>query len=340
MNDGGWRVDIRLILTANISQPDGPLPTLTQKTDQPCLDHIRNEAATWFSRIELDRADLVAFECWRTADPRHAIAYTRVVAAWYDVGVAGGLAKAQPISSRPLSRRAALAAIIVGGAVITGGGLIANQALARPSARTKVGERRMIRLAGTDSRIMLNTDSHIYWQLSGEERSVWLDRGEIALTLNEGSQLTVHGGGTAIGLGPGHYNVRLDSGMLDLSVIAGRASFDDQANGESAFAVEGERVILADRPLKRSLDRDQAEALLAWPKGEILFTDTTLSSAVADYNRYLDRKIVIADDQLRDLRIGGRFETARPEPFLKALQQAFPIRTTNGKRSVILMSQN
>src|SRR5262249_1531150 len=56
-----------------------------------------------------------------------------------------------------------------------------------------------------------------------------------------------------------------------------------------------------------STDSDLARRL-EWVTGRISFSGETLAEATAEFNRYNERKLVIADASIRDLTIGGRFQ--------------------------------
>jgi transmembrane sensor len=56
-----------------------------------------------------------------------------------------------------------------------------------------------------------------------------------------------------------------------------------------------------------------------------MFRDTALADAVADFNRYTARKIVIEDPAIAGIRIGGNFRSDDADAFLWLLQSGFPI---------------
>lgn len=79
-------------------------------------------------------------------------------------------------------------------------------------------------------------------------------------------------------------------------------------------------------PLVAPASEERISSATAWQNREIEFDDARLAEAVADYNRYLTRKIVIDDPRLADLRIGGRFSSTDPEAFLQALALGLDLR--------------
>jgi transmembrane sensor len=69
----------------------------------------------------------------------------------------------------------------------------------------------------------------------------------------------------------------------------------------------------------------EVEQLLSWRTGHIMFRDTALAEAVAEFNRYNARKILIADPTIADIRIGGSFRSDNVPAFLWLLQHGFPV---------------
>lgn len=69
----------------------------------------------------------------------------------------------------------------------------------------------------------------------------------------------------------------------------------------------------------------EVEQLLSWRTGYLMFEATSLAEAVAEFNRYNARKIVIDDPQLAALRIGGNFRANNTDAFLWLLQSAFHV---------------
>lgn len=294
------------------------------------------QAAAWLARHEAGTIDEAAFEAWRSADPAHAVAFVRALAAW---NAAGG-PMAQAGSSLLTRRRVLFSAAAFGAAGLVAAGGFATQAYAWDSARSRIGETRRVILPD-GSRAMLNTDSVLQWRFSRDERSLWIERGEVALELQDGLSARIEGLGRVAMLSAGRFNVRLEIGSMDVTVLRGQAVAGDGApgtggrDGIAARSTEG-LLLSAARPSVRAASAEQLATTVAWQQGEILFDNEPLQSAVREYNRYLDRKIVIADPGITDTLVGGRFTTRDPEGFLFALHRGLGIRITPREGSFVL----
>jgi hypothetical protein len=78
------------------------------------------------------------------------------------------------------------------------------------------------------------------------------------------------------------------------------------------------------------------EQLLSWRTGFVIFRDTPLAEAVAEFNRYRVRPLIIADPTLAAMRIGGKFRTDNVDAFLALLQRGFPVSVEEAPDTVIL----
>ena len=75
---------------------------------------------------------------------------------------------------------------------------------------------------------------------------------------------------------------------------------------------------------------------MSWRTGFIVFRDTSLADAVADFNRYTNRKIVIEDPAIANIRIGGNFRSDNADAFLSLIQTGFPVRAEQHSDRIVL----
>lgn len=292
---------------------------------------MKEQAAEWLAALDSGSADPAAFAAWRAADPRHAAAFARIAHAWQELDQLRATRTAAPPLAQGMDRRSVLrisgaaVAAVVAGAV---GLPLVNEA----EAATGAGERRTVTLPD-GSRAHLNTRTAISWRRWGSERHLWLDRGEVALDIAASEQPFTLTTGRSVSLDMGRYNARRDAEVLTLLPLQGRASVDGRMIhvGQSASVTENSATFV---PMDAEARRD----VMSWREGEIVFDGDTLTTAVAEFNRYLDRPLVIADPALARVRIGGRFQTGSPGAFLQALHDGFGVRVEDRGAGPTLLS--
>lgn len=297
-------------------------------------------AATWLARFEAGGMEEAMFERWRSAHPDNEIAFARALAVW---NRSGG-ENSDPVRADETNRRQLLrglvAATMVG--VIAVGGW-STRAYAWHSASCAVGERKRVALPD-GSVAMLNTDSEVSWRFSKTERSLWINRGEVALELTSGQTARFHGAGAVAFLSAGRFNIRLQPTALDIVVMRGEATAprfagETMTRDADTDVVAGrfERLLLMRATSDvQSASPEAVSAAIAWQQGEIVFDNEPLHAAVEEYNRYLMRKIVIADPDLKNIPIGGRFTSTDAAPFLSSLRLGLGLRVTTDEGQIIL----
>lgn len=295
------------------------------------------EAAGWLAALDAGSVTPQAFEQWRAADPRHAVAFAQVAHAFEQVERLRAVEDrpAEPAPAPAINRRGMLRAGVLAGGASVAGALLAVRATAREHAETAVGERRALVL-DDGTRIVLNTDSRISWRTDEKGSRVWLERGEIGLAVPSTQRGTVEleAEGARFRLGTGRFNARQQPESLDLLVLEGVADSvrGGQLKSGAMARVIGKTVAVLPADMV-TLDRARS-----WNNGQLVFEGESLDFVVAEFNRYLDRKIVIADPSLSRIRLGGRFTTTDPADLLTALHASFGIRSQRSANGAITLT--
>lgn len=290
----------------------------------PSDQDLQAEAAEWLVRLDAGTADEAAFTAWREGDPRRAAAFAQALAGWEMMERAASLEPASGVGERGFDRRRLLRAAGVAGPVLALGiGGVFLTGRDRAWAATEVGDRRRFD-ARPGVTVELNTDSRIEWSRRGDVCELWLEKGEAFLLIDDAQArgAVLHCGGRALIMTPGYYNARMSPAGTDIAVLEGAA----RTRNGGGIARAGQTLTLdRSNATIQPTSPGASEMIAGWRKGEVVFSGQTLGEAVAEYNRYLDRKLAIDDPALAGVRIGGRFETLRPEPFLGALESGFDI---------------
>lgn len=300
---------------------------------------LTDAAAAWLAALDAGSADIAAFEAWRDADIRHAVAFVEVAGTWRDMDALrlanGDMQRgnvAEPIAAERPSRRHLLRAAASVAVVVVVGGGFAYRAAARASATTAVGQRKTVAAAPGLS-LDLNTDTSVSWK-DGMPARAWLERGEIAVRLAASHRLELLTPGGRFLLEPGAYNARVRGAGCELAILAGGGTFEGTGRriglGTVALANAGQ-LALRDAP--------DLGPISAWQHDTLVLNGQSLDYAVSEMNRYLPEKIVIGDPDLSRLRLGGTFATTNPAEFLQALRTSFGVRATTAANGGIVLTR-
>lgn len=294
------------------------------------------EAALWLERLESGRGGLEAFERWR-ADPANALAFAKISASsqW--------LSQSAPLHTRKapdrmVSRRWWATGAAAAVAILAVGAVSFAVDSSRAEAKTAIGERSSLSLPD-GGRIDINTDSKVSWRFDRGRRDVWLERGEIGLSVaDDGRPFSVHVGGQKLRLRPGSYNIRRFGEAAALTVENGLGQVIAPGGAEVKITSGNAAEISAKQVAARAVKPFEIEVVSAWRNDEIVFDGVPLAQAVSEYNRYLTQKIVVSDPTIERTQLGGRFTTKDPAAFLEGLKASFGIHVRRGDDRTIYLS--
>lgn len=334
--------------------------------DRSRREAIRAEAARWLVRLsdtpgatERERA---AFEAWRDQGPEYEAAYERERAAWDamdrlrafnpgagapdpDLLAPGRLVDLTPGRQRPAAsgpaRWTAAAALVL---LVSGLAFAWMSLSADPAFATAVGEHRVVVLAD-GTRVELNTDTRIVVRYRRGVRQVRLVHGEAFFELHKDrrpflvvtpdARLRAAGSDFEVRLRPVGTEVVVTQGAVGvrpvelpaadaqpISLAVGQEGLYGGAGG-SAHPVSGEEV----------------DRLLAWRQGAIDLHGQTLGEAVEEFNRYNSRRLVVADESISSLKLGGYFRAEDVDGFVRALRATFPVQAASTQDGTIYLSR-
>lgn len=302
---------------------------------------IDAEAAGWIARLQSsDRCSATddGLRAWLNADGAHEEAFERAMEIWGILPGAALVAEnlAPAPSSRPVARRRpvwvarpspawslALAACLL--LIVIGGGAgwwLMSRTL---GYETQLGEQKVATLKD-GTRIALNTDTQLAVDYEEDVRRVRLDRGEAMFEVapNPKRPFIVTAGDRTVRAVGTSFIVRRTEGGVVVTLIEGKVAINQIGNARSQPADAptllraGERLtVIPDAP--SLIDRPSMEAATAWRRGQAVFNDAPLSSAVAELNRYGGPRITIGDPRLASLRVSGVFATNDTAEFASAI---------------------
>ncbi|MGN6366346.1 FecR family protein [Asticcacaulis taihuensis] len=316
------------------------------------MSRIDEEATRWVARLshEVGAEVRAEFDAWHDADPRHQGAYLRAEAAWTMLDRAEVMAHGDTLLARralaekvkrhraSVSRR-----YVMGGAVaasLTGAVAVGYVLANRLSVATGVGELRSIPLKDR-SIASVNTDSQIDVDMTPQIRHVALVKGEawFEVAKNPAVPFVVSAGDIRVRAVGTAFSVRRREGGADVLVTEGTVeawNVNDKdkrvtltAGHEAFVPVTPETVEVTYRP-------EEVERKLAWREREIVLNSETLAEAVAEFNRYNSRQIVIADPALGAQKLVGCLHVAQPETFARAVQTALNVPVSETDDRIII----
>lgn len=296
------------------------------------------EATQWAAQLsagELNAQQQAALDAWLAAHPGHGGALLRAQAIEHLVDQAmlhetlrPGMDNISASSeARTLryghSRRKLLAvgAMAAGVAGITalGGALLRPRPDEPPLLlQTARGEFRTVPLAD-HSTVSLNGSSQLEVRVGQHQRRVALTQGEAWFkTARDGGQpFIVETGKLLVQAVGAAFAVRRYAGGADVGVTEGMVEVWS-ANGQPRRRLAaGEQAYLADAASELVIRRGAAEIgrRLAWRNQQVILQNQTLAEAVAEFNRYNSRALVINDPSLQHKKFVGQYRVDQPERF-------------------------
>ncbi len=206
---------------------------------------------------------------------------------------------------------------------------------------TAVGERETIRFAD-GSQIELNTDTKLRAEVSSSRRKVWLDKGEAYFQIKHDASnpfIVIAGDRYVTDLGT-KFRIRRDRGRLEVALLEGRAQLetsDARAPKNPMVLAPGDTVVATANSV--SLTKTPSISLareLAWRHGIIIFNNTTLASAVAEFNRYNRKKIIVTDPAVAHRTIYGTFQTDNVAAFARLAHEVLGLHVDHHGEDIVI----
>jgi transmembrane sensor len=285
---------------------------------------IADQAAEWAARIDggsIDAETYQGLRRWLDADPRRQGALLRAEAAlsFIDRGraLAGVIPKPEPravwIHRKLISVGAAVAASLVGVVLLM---------ISPHRYHTGLGEIRQVPLSD-GSLVAINTQSAVEVAMHADVREVTLTRGEAWFRVAHDKQrpfivsagrIRVRAVGTAFSVRrhDDGADVQVTEGVVETWTIGEEDRRVQVTAGSKAYVAEYEPP----KPMPASADIERS---LAWREGQIVLEGETLDEAVAQFNRYNAKKLVISDPGLAAEKLVGQFRATEPQTFAGAI---------------------
>lgn len=304
---------------------------------------INEIASAWLERVNAGNwtdENQAELDAWLAESSAHRAAYWRLEDAWSNASRLSALRvpMRQPAPQRrilPILTRTAAVVAIVGVA-----GIVAAKYFGAPESQiytTGLGGRETLALSD-GSRIELNTNTVLRVAANTHARTAWLDKGEAYFEIKHDAAhpFVVFAAGQRITDLGTKFLVRQNKDRVEVALMEGSARVDN-GSAQSAVLKPGEVAVATDDKL--SVTRSAAAKLaneLSWRQGQLVFTETTLADAVAEFNRYNTVKLAVRDPSVAKMKINGSFPTDGAEMFARVSQHILQLRAVKHGDEIVI----
>jgi transmembrane sensor len=210
------------------------------------------------------------------------------------------------------------------------------------------------------SKVTLNTDSKIRVAVTETARRVELQKGEAFFDVakDPNRPFIVEAGSKRVVAVGTKFSVRRNGESIEVVVTEGKVRVEDatrplpgsavDASGSASPPPVDDAVFLTPGAIAYADEAGvlvqrktlvEAETHLSWRSGVLMFRDQSLADAVAEFNRYNERKVVIADPAVATLKVEGNFRADNVEAFVRLLESGFPVRASAEEDQIVLSSR-
>lgn len=293
---------------------------------------VEARAAEWLLRQEepgWNEADQHALDAWLDESANHQAAFWRLEHGWRraDRLAARGAVDEAPAPRRLFGRQfAAIAASVV--ALVGGAAFWTLYEPARETYTTRIGGHEVVPLPD-GTRLELNTDTKLRSEITDEQRTVWLDKGEAYFEVahDAAHPFTIYAGKRKVTVLGTKFAVRRNGEQVQVTVVDGKVRVDAlQAPKPTPPVVltRGQIAIAKDAAtLVTPKTVEAASAELSWRHGMLVFDRYTVAKAAEEFNRYNRRKIVVTSAEAGAIPIGGTFEVENIDGFVELLEEGY-----------------
>ncbi|WP_221793465.1 FecR family protein [Aquisediminimonas sediminicola] len=189
------------------------------------------------------------------------------------------------------------------------------------------------------TRLTLNSATAVRFEESSAQRVLWIKSGEAFFSVTHDAKrpFVVHSGDQAVTVLGTKFSVEKQTNKTVVSVLEGRVRVSGPGG---AVLTRGQTAVMgSSSSLVFSEDPSVLERRLSWRTGILTFSETPIREAVAQFNRYNERKVIVGDDQVGATKIGGAFNLANEDQFVHILETAYGVKVRSNEREIILSAR-
>ncbi len=315
---------------------------------------IEEEASQWIARLHADNVtadDRARFNAWRNAHPLNERTYEAMHSAWRAFHAAGPVVRAvsfgQSMNEATLLPKRSWRRWALGAAtamvLIAAVCLYWVKGLPETQFQTAIGERASVVLPD-GSTVELNSNSAVRVSYSDRSRVIQLKRGEafFNVTHDVARPFWVVAGGSWVRAVGTAFNVYVRPQGVQVTVSEGTVQVgsseasgtriptaDELARGAASILSAGEQAdVRAGTASIQSLPLAEVRRSISWRSGKISFDKQPLGTVIDELRRYTPVELIVTDDKLRQLQVGGTFQSnpQGAETLISMLKDGFGLR--------------
>ncbi|MFZ5685696.1 MAG: FecR family protein [Pseudomonadota bacterium] len=310
----------------------------------PKRTRAQEEAAEWLARLgnhSISTKTVREFRDWRD-DPANDAAYEEAEAFWEASGRQAADPEIMRMTQDALLRgrrrpgwRAWLRGPRLAGALTlaslaaAGGTVVVLQQLT-PTYATRDIEQKVVRLED-GSRVHLNIDSQVRVAFRDGERRITLTRGEAFFDVahDAARPFIVEADGARVRALGTKFDVRRLDGDVRVTLLQGAVQVSPEGGQQSVVLAPNQEAVVTRSGAIRKVASDAARTT-SWTTGRLVFRETPLAAAVAEVNRYADRKVELVGPGLAARPVSGFFDVGDSESFARGVADLFDLALSRG----------
>lgn len=194
------------------------------------------------------------------------------------------------------------------------------------------------------SRVILSAQTSINVDFNGSKRNLELSAGEAYFKVKHDRHhpFIVYAGDISVTAVGTAFDVRRESDGVTVTVeegaveIAGNV-FAKQGLPTTWRAEAGYKLTYSSQGRTAMIASVDTSSALEWRGGELAYVWEPLGAVIEDLNRYSQHKVIIKDPAIAELRFTGTVFTASLADWVKAVEQAYPVRADGSANGDIVL---
>ncbi len=327
----------------------------------PNQELIHEQAAEWILRMEsspLTAEEVRELKDWAARSQLHGRVLRDTAEVWDRMDVMEGLAELLPLESKPnikggnkykpaflFGAPAFVVAMILLVFFFPSLGGFFNQKV----YETPVGALQVVKMED-GSAVTLNTSTIIQTAFDASQRKIELQKGEAFFEVahDEDVPFIVTAGTTQVEAVGTAFSVQRLGDEVEVTVTEGRVKITKIESGTRAtedqqplFADGGQQVYLNEQKkvVVQSVKPEEIAKVLMWQQRMLAFNGESLKEVIAEFSRYTEAEIHIADDRTAAIRVGGYFRSDDLPGIMKSLEENFEISVEQQSPDYYVLSQ-